>query len=60
MKVLSKPQLLEAIWDIDGNFVDDNTVAVTIRRLREKIGEDPAKPAALKNRRGLGSIRARE
>ena len=37
MIVISKSRLLEAIWDIDGNFVDDNTVAVNIRRLREKI-----------------------
>ncbi|HIU95208.1 MAG TPA: response regulator transcription factor [Candidatus Copromorpha excrementipullorum] len=60
MKVLSKTQLLEAIWDIDGNFVDDNTVAVNIRRLREKIEEDPSKPAVIKNIRGLGYIWERE
>lgn len=60
MKVLSKNQLLEAVWDIDGNFVDDNTVAVNIRRLREKIEEDPSKPAVIKNIRGLGYIWERE
>lgn len=37
MHILSKNQLLEAIWDINGNFVDENTLAVNIRRLREKI-----------------------
>ena len=36
MRILSKNQLLKAIWDINGNFVDDNTVAVNIRRLRER------------------------
>lgn len=60
MKVLSKNQLLEAVWDIDGNFVDDNTVAVNIRRLREKIEDDPSKPAVIKNIRGLGYIWERE
>lgn len=37
MHILSKNQLLETIWDINGNFVDENTLAVNIRRLREKI-----------------------
>lgn len=56
MRILSKNTLLEAIWDIDGNFVDENTLAVNIRRLREKIEEDPSRPALLKNVRGLGYI----
>lgn len=56
MTVLSKNRLLEAIWDIDGNFVDDNTVAVNIRRLREKVEDDPSKPSVIRNIRGLGYI----
>ena len=56
MKILSRNQLLEAIWDIDGSFVDDNTLAVNIRRLREKIEDDPSKPEMIKNVRGLGYI----
>ena len=56
MRILSRNQLLEAIWDIDGNFVDENTLAVSIRRLREKIEDDPSAPAILKNVRGLGYI----
>ena len=55
-KVLSKNQLLESLWDIDGDFVDDNTLAVNIRRLREKMEEDPSKPVRIKNIRGLGYI----
>ncbi|MGG7060029.1 response regulator transcription factor [Clostridium tertium] len=55
-QVLSKKQILENVFDIDGEFVDENTVAVNIRRLREKIEEDPAKPIYLKNIRGLGYI----
>ena len=60
MRILSKNQLLEAIWDVEGNFVDDNTVAVNIRRLREKVEEDPSKPALIKNVRGLGYVWERE
>lgn len=60
LKILSKNQLLEAIWDVDGDFVDDNTVAVNIRRLREKVEDDPSNPALIKNIRGLGYIWERE
>lgn len=56
MKVLSRGQLLEAIWDIEGSFVDENTLSVNIRRLREKIEDTPSSPAILKNIRGLGYI----
>lgn len=56
MHILSRNQLLESIWDIDGNFVDENTLSVNIRRLREKIEDDPSSPAILKNVRGLGYI----
>lgn len=60
LKVLSKNQILEAVWDVDGSFVDDNTVAVNIRRLREKIEDDPSAPSVLKNIRGLGYVWERE
>ena len=60
MRILSKNQLLEAIWDIDGSYVDDNTVAVNIRCLREKIEDNPSQPALIKNVRGLGYIWERE
>lgn len=56
MRILSKNQLLEAIWDIDGNFVDENTLSVNIRRLREKVEDTPSAPVLLKNVRGLGYI----
>lgn len=56
MKILSRGQLLEAIWDIEGSFVDENTLSVNIRRLREKIEDTPSSPAILKNIRGLGYI----
>lgn len=56
MRILSRNQLLESIWDIEGSFVDENTLSVNIRRLREKIEENPSAPALLKNVRGLGYI----
>ena len=54
--VLSRNQLLENIWDIDGDFVEDNTLTVYIKRLRDKIEEDPASPEYIKTVRGLGYI----
>lgn len=55
-QVLSKRQILENVFDLEGDFVDDNTVAVNIRRLREKVEDDPANPKYLKNVRGLGYV----
>lgn len=52
--VLSRAQLLESIWDIAGDFVNDNTLTVYIKRLREKIEDDPQNPAIIKTVRGLG------
>ena len=53
-RVLSRNQLLEAIWDIAGDFVNDNTLTVYIKRLREKIENDPQNPVIIKTVRGLG------
>lgn len=52
--VLSRTQLLEMIWDIAGEFVNDNTLTVYIKRLREKIENDPQNPQIIKTVRGLG------
>ncbi|MCR4831922.1 MAG: response regulator transcription factor [Pseudobutyrivibrio sp.] len=54
--VLSRKQLLENMWDIDGDFVNDNTLTVYIKRLRDKIEGDPANPKIIKTVRGLGYI----
>ena len=53
-QVLSRTQLLEGIWDVSGDFVNDNTLTVYIKRLREKIEDDPQNPAIIKTVRGLG------
>lgn len=55
-QILSKRQILENVFDGDGEFVDENTIAVNIRRLREKIEEDPSKPVYIKNIRGMGYL----
>lgn len=52
--VLSRGQLLESIWDVAGDFVNDNTLTVYIKRLREKIEDDPQKPQIIQTVRGLG------
>ncbi|MBP7185565.1 MAG: response regulator transcription factor [Ruminococcus sp.] len=52
--VLSRTKLLESIWDIAGEFVNDNTLTVYIKRLREKIEDDPQDPKIIKTVRGLG------
>lgn len=52
--VLSRMQLLEEIWDAAGEFVNDNTLTVYIKRLREKIEIDPQNPTLIRTVRGLG------
>ncbi len=52
--VLSRNKLLEEIWDVAGEFVNDNTLTVYIKRLREKIEDDPQNPEIIKTIRGLG------
>ena len=52
--VLTRNQLLEGIWDVAGDFVSDNTLTVYIKRLREKIEDDPQSPTLIKTVRGLG------
>ncbi len=54
--VLSRKSLLEDMWDVSGDFVNDNTLTVYIKRLRDKIEEDPADPQIIKTVRGLGYI----
>ena len=53
-KVLSRSQLLENIWDVEGDFVEDNTLTVYIKRLRNKFEEDAASSQIIKTVRGLG------
>lgn len=53
-QVLTREMLLTELWDAQERFVDDNTLSVYIRRLREKIEVDPSHPAHLCTVRGIG------
>ena len=53
-RVLSRSQLLERVWDVSGDFVNDNTLTVYMKRLREKLETDPQNPTVIKTVRGLG------
>ena len=53
-RLLSRNRLLEEIWDAAGDFVNDNTLTVYIKRIREKIEDDPQNPTVIKTVRGLG------
>lgn len=52
--MLSRSRILEELWDIAGEFVNDNTLTVYIKRLREKIEDDPQNPSYIKTIRGMG------
>ena len=53
-KLMTREKLLEDIWDIAGDFVNDNTLTVYIKRLRVKLGDDPQDPQIIKTVRGIG------
>ncbi len=53
-RLLSRTRLLDEIWDIAGDFVNDNTLTVYIKRIREKIEDDAQNPKIIKTIRGMG------
>ncbi len=53
-RLLLRSQLQEELWDIAGDYVNDNTLTVYIKRLRERIEKDPQKPEIIKTVRGMG------
>ncbi|MCI8307505.1 MAG: response regulator transcription factor [Lachnospiraceae bacterium] len=53
-RVITKQIMLEQLWDVQGSFVDENTVNVTLYRLRKKIEPDPSNPTYIKNVFGIG------
>ena len=52
--VLTRERLLDSMWDVAGTYVNDNTLTVYIKRLREKIEDDPAEPKIIQTVRGIG------
>ena len=55
-KAMTKEILLDKLWDYNGNFVDENTLSVNIRRLRKKIEDDPKNPTYIITLFGIGYI----
>ena len=53
-QIVTRERILNELWDENGSFVDDNTLSVYIRRLREKVETDPSHPAHLMTVRGFG------
>ena len=53
-RVVTRDIILNELWDDTGNFVDDNTLSVYVRRLREKVETDPSHPEHLITIRGFG------
>lgn len=53
-QVVSRQVILERLWDVDGNFVDENALNVNIRRLRQKIEDDPGNPKNIITVFGIG------
>ena len=54
--ILSRTALLENIWDVAGDFVNDNTPTVYIKRLRDKIEDEPENPSIIRTVRGMGYV----
>ena len=53
---MTKQVLLDKLWDYNGNYVDDNTLSVNVRRLRKKIEDDPKNPEYIVTLFGIGYI----
>lgn len=53
-QVLTRNQLLSGIWDIAGDYVNDNTLTVYVKRLRDKLEDNPAEPRIIETVRGMG------
>lgn len=49
-RIVTREKILEQVWDVNGNYVNDNTLTVTVKRLREKLGQ----PSCLKTVRSVG------
>lgn len=55
-QVIAKEQFLSQLWDIEGDFLEESTLPVNIRRLREKVEDNPSQPKYIKTVRGIGYI----
>ena len=55
-QVITKEQFFNELWDMEGDFLEESTLPVNVRRLREKIEDDPSNPKYIKTVRGIGYI----
>ena len=53
-KLVTREQIRDALWDDAGTYIEENTLTVYIKRLRDKIEDDPARPTLITTVRGLG------
>ena len=53
-KLVTREHVRNAIWDSAGEYVSDNTLSVYVKRLRDKVEDDPAEPRLILTVRGLG------
>ncbi|MNI33042.1 Sensory transduction protein regX3 [compost metagenome] len=53
-QILTRDQLMEQVWNHEAEFVDENALTVTVKRLRTKIEDDPSAPKFIKTVYGLG------
>ena len=53
-QVITRKGILENLWDVAGDYVNDNTLTVYIKRLRDKLEDDPQNPTLIQTVRGLG------
>lgn len=52
--IFTRDKILANIWDVNEEYVNDNTLTVYIKRIREKIEDNPSNPKIIKTVRGLG------
>ncbi len=53
-QTITREQILERLWDVDGNYVNDNTLTTLVKRLRQKVEDHPQMPKMLLTVRGFG------
>lgn len=53
-QTITREQILEKLWDVDGNYVNDNTLTTLVKRLRQKVEDHPQMPKMLLTVRGFG------
>ena len=53
-KLITRDKIRDALWDSAGTYIEENTLSVYIKRLRDKIESDPSRPELIQTVRGLG------